>query len=66
MCNDYTDAGLVCTHDTRMNCKNGCKNWKIKKRNWFLLIYYKDLASKRKTKIYIYNNINLLIFVYVE
>ena len=35
MCNDYTDACLVyrclCTHDTSMNSKRGCKNWKIKK-----------------------------------
>ena len=35
MCNVYTDAGLVYTHDTRMNCKNGCKNWKVKKEIGF-------------------------------
>ena len=32
VCNDYTDAGLVYTWYYRMNCKRGCKNWKIKKK----------------------------------
>ena len=36
-CVMITQTQVLCTHDTSMNCKRGCKNWKIKK-NWYPLI----------------------------